>query len=81
MKLLPCPFCGGEAEIERYGDRSQSTIYACTMCGCRLETGEEWDHGADWNRRYNKEPEPDLNEEIQKEIDREILESIKLTGE
>jgi Lar family restriction alleviation protein len=53
MKLLPCPFCGGEAEIERYGDRRQSTIYACTMCGCRLETGEEWDHGADWNKRHD----------------------------
>ena len=74
MKLLPCPFCGGEAEIKRYGDRRQSTIYACTMCGCKLETGEEWDHGADWNRRYN------INEEIQKEIDREILESIKLSN-
>jgi hypothetical protein len=23
----------------------------CTMCGCTLETGEEWQHGAAWNRR------------------------------
>jgi Lar family restriction alleviation protein len=51
IPLLPCPFCGSEAEIERYGDHRQSTIYACTNCGCRLETGEEWDHGCDWNRR------------------------------
>jgi hypothetical protein len=49
--LKPCPFCNGEASIERYGDRRQSTIYACDVCGCRLETGEEWNHGAAWNRR------------------------------
>jgi hypothetical protein len=49
--LLPCPFCGYEAEIERLGDHRQSTIYCCTSCGCTLETGEEWGHGRDWNRR------------------------------
>lgn len=49
--LAPCPFCGGEAEIERRGDRRQSTIYQCTSCGCTLETGEEWGHGERWNTR------------------------------
>jgi hypothetical protein len=52
MKLLPCPFCGGEAEIERYGTHRYSTKYQCTECGCELETGEEWDHGKRWNERY-----------------------------
>lgn len=52
--LLPCPFCGGSAGIEQVGHRSQSTIYACDTCGCRLETGEEWDHGAAWNRRSDR---------------------------
>lgn len=51
MKLLPCPFCGHEAEIERYGDIRQSTIYSCTCCGCRLETNETYDHGSQWNVR------------------------------
>lgn len=51
MTLLPCPFCGGEAMVERHGNRRQSTIYACTECSCRLETGEEWNIGTDWNRR------------------------------
>lgn len=51
QKLLPCPFCGAEAEIERRGDRRVSTIYSCTECGCMLETGEEWGHGERWNRR------------------------------
>ena len=45
------PFCGSKAEIERYGDRRQSTRYACTECGCSLETGEERGHGKQWNRR------------------------------
>lgn len=49
--LKPCPFCGGKAEIERMGTPRQSTIYSCTDCGCRLETGEEWSHGRDWNER------------------------------
>lgn len=49
--LLPCPFCGGAARIERVGNRRHSTQYACNECGCTLETGEEWNHGADWNRR------------------------------
>lgn len=49
-ELLPCPFCGGKAEIERYGTPRQSTIYNCTECGCRLETGEEWGY-TQWNKR------------------------------
>jgi Lar family restriction alleviation protein len=51
LDLDPCPFCGGEAEIERTGTARQSTIYACQNCGCRLETGETFNHGAQWNQR------------------------------
>jgi Lar family restriction alleviation protein len=51
--LLPCPFCGRQAEIERYGDFRQSTVYRCTFCGCKLETSEERDYGRDWNTRAN----------------------------
>jgi Lar family restriction alleviation protein len=53
IELLPCPFCGGEAEIERVGDHHRSTIYTCTECGASLETGEEWGHGRRWNERAN----------------------------
>lgn len=48
--LLLCPFCGGEASIERYGNTRVSTIYSCDDCGCQLETGEEF-HGRAWNTR------------------------------
>jgi Lar family restriction alleviation protein len=50
--LLPCPFCGHEAEFERRGDHRASCIVTCTHCGCRLETGEEGDFiGQAWNTR------------------------------
>ena len=58
IELLPCPFCGGEAEIERYGTPRVSTIYSCKECGCRLETGEEWGHGAGWNKRVKARTAP-----------------------
>lgn len=51
VELKPCPFCGGRAEIQQVGDRQRSTIYQCAYCSCRLETGEEWGHGTDWNTR------------------------------
>lgn len=53
--LKPCPFCGGKAEIERYGTPRQSTIYQCEDCSCFLETGEEFNHGRQWNDRSNKD--------------------------
>lgn len=51
LELSPCPFCGGEAEMNRRGDRRQSTIYSCTECGATLETGETFNFGAAWNAR------------------------------
>lgn len=53
--LLRCPFCGGEAEIERKGSARVSMIIVCQDCGCRVESGdvygltqpESWH----WNRR------------------------------
>ena len=61
-ELKPCPFCGEDAEFERRGDARQSTIINCTNCGATLETGAEWDHEREWNRR----PEEDrLRSELQ----------------
>lgn len=50
--LLPCPFCGGKAVVERKGTAKQSCIIACESCGCRLETGEVWSMGDRWNTRH-----------------------------
>ena len=54
IKLKPCPFCGGEASIERYGTTKISTQYSCNFCGCFLETGETFNHGLRWNERFSK---------------------------
>jgi len=58
--LLGCPFCGGEAEVERKGSARASMIIACTNCGGRMESGdvygltkpESWA----WNRRHPNDP-------------------------
>ena len=65
-ELLPCPFCGGKAEIERFGTYKMSTQYACQNCSCHLETGEESDHGARWNERAALAATPDLPAEPDK---------------
>lgn len=57
LALLPCPFCGGDAAFERKGTHRQSCIVACRECGCRLETGEVWNSGNDWNTRASKPPD------------------------
>ena len=49
--LLPCPFCGGEAEVEQKGTTRQSHIISCTDCHCSLETNETFGAGALWNKR------------------------------
>lgn len=82
-ELKPCPFCGGKAEIDRHGDRRQSTIYCCTECSCSLETGEEWGHGSDWNRRSGLPPgyvilSPD---EVRGIRDEALEEAAKIAGD
>ncbi len=54
QKLLPCPFCGSDAEFERVGTPRQSTIVSCTSCAAMLESNEEWDHGRFWNTRMSQ---------------------------
>lgn len=53
--LLPCPFCGHEAEFEKLGSPRRSMIVACTNCGCRLESGDVFgltsSSGLAWNSR------------------------------
>lgn len=39
-ELKACPFCGGEAEIERKGTQRASMIICCVNCGCKVESGD-----------------------------------------
>lgn len=69
-ELKPCPFCGGKANIERYGNSKVSTWYTCEDCGASLETGETFNHGAQWNRRAS--PNPLTNEQIMEIINKTV---------
>jgi Lar family restriction alleviation protein len=55
VALKRCPFCGGEAEIERPGTARQSMIVTCTDCGAQMESGNvaglTEPSGYAWNRR------------------------------
>jgi hypothetical protein len=57
-ELKPCPFCGGDAEIERPGTSKQSMIIACLDCGCTVESGDVVGFTAVkhylWNKRVDK---------------------------
>ena len=63
IKLKPCPFCGGEAEII---DDAMGTISRCRRCGAENGNGVYGEGGyklaaKDWNSR---QIEDDLNEQI-----------------
>ena len=51
-ELKSCPFCGGEAHIERMGTSRVSMQIECGNCGAGMETGETWiDDNSGWNTR------------------------------
>lgn len=56
-RLLPCPFCGGEAEEKRTGrapDWKHKVV--CKSCGCRTgETVASPLHIRAWNRREGRD--------------------------
>lgn len=56
LKLKPCPFCGGEAEIRKYVNGYN--IWFCARCdSCKITqtstTQTEQQAIAAWNRRAN----------------------------
>ena len=61
--LAPCPFCGGEAEVEQQGANRQSHIIACINCGCS-ETWETWNAGSLWNTRQPTQSDAQRNTPI-----------------
>lgn len=53
--LLPCPFCGGEAGIDRPGTMRASMKISCSNCGATVESGDVLGltspEAFAWNRR------------------------------
>jgi ssDNA-binding Zn-finger/Zn-ribbon topoisomerase 1 len=62
-ELLPCPFCGREAEIKRRGTARQSMLIGCTNCHAELESGDVCGltkpENYDWNTRHYPADEQD----------------------
>lgn len=73
-KLLPCPFCGGEAEIKKttvqYNhDKTRLDVYVCCkICGANTGTWCDNEIGAinKWNRR---KPMERIIEQLEEQID------------
>ena len=56
-KLLPCPFCGGEAHVTCSPDDPQYSVVNCESCGLQAQwhyDGEE-DTIVHWNTRTTEE--------------------------
>lgn len=55
-ELKPCPFCGGEAEIEQcylYG-KIKGYMATCKKCGCQLKMYTSKQNAENcWNRRVD----------------------------
>lgn len=54
-KLLPCPFCGGHADIAKFPDNNEldNTRIYCTKCQCRTYRVCESMAIEQWNARVN----------------------------
>lgn len=61
-EIKPCPFCGGEAELERnaieiigLGDWANSSFVSCTQCGAAMFSFDGIESPVEaWNRRANE---------------------------
>ena len=51
QELLPCPFCGEEAEVERLGTSRASMVVVCSFCGAKVECGAIRLSDSIWNDR------------------------------
>ena len=52
IKLKPCPFCGGEAEM--FGNESVVFV-GCKECTCITEWDDDISAEIGWNRRADNE--------------------------
>ncbi len=54
-KLLPCPFCGGEAEFEVYGGTACAVVCQSCQCGASTVCLDDGMQAVEaWNRRADR---------------------------
>ena len=49
--IMPCPFCGGEAEYDHAAQWDDGHVLACGYCGCELSAESKEDVIKAWNTR------------------------------
>ena len=54
--LKPCPFCGGEADIDHDHTVEENHAFGCRKCGVWFDTFNADDAIAAWNRRADLAP-------------------------
>lgn len=75
-ELKPCPFCGGEASIERVGANRVSMKISCKDCGCSVESSETWiNENSQWNTRAENKELTTLREQ-----NKELIKALELTN-
>ena len=65
--LLPCPFCGGNAEYEYYSSEEGTYLVLCPKCEISTIQGTKAAGAATWNKRLpntgsHRPSEPEANE-------------------
>ena len=81
IKLLPCPFCGGEVTVKDIGEDKNDHYYmvvcntpTCNCSACFGERGSKKDFIRAWN---NRKPIEDMVEQLE----RKVLESTECKAE
>lgn len=77
LKLLPCPFCGGEAKIREIDAVFWDRCIECRTCYCKTGEYNNVDHTAQMIAAWNRRP-PDARPSIARYRER-LKESINST--
>jgi hypothetical protein len=51
LQLMPCPFCGGEAQLFKPGPFKWTVLHKCDAVRCEISPGKKAKVIALWNQR------------------------------
>lgn len=70
-RLLPCPFCGGEADIDHDHTVEENHAYGCRRCGLWFDTFNSDDAIAEWNTRTPSDHQRAVQDAVAKAVEAE----------